>query len=90
VTVHYDPDSVINGAGAYSSDQALSGNLKFHTFYSLRTRDKIELLLARMPAGRPYRFGTKGFYVGLAVAYIIVLGAFLWQTAQAILEDEGS
>jgi hypothetical protein len=43
-----------------------------------------------MAAGRPYVLGTKGFYVGLAVAYIIVLGIFLWQTVLAILEDERS
>jgi hypothetical protein len=89
VTVHYDPNSSIEGASAYANGQAIQGNLKFSTSYSLRTRDKIGLLLARMAAGRPYLLGTKGFYVGLAVAYVIVLGVFLWQTAQVILEDEG-
>ena len=68
--------------------QAVGGNLKFRTFYSLRTRDKVDLLLARMAAGRPYLLGTKGFYVGLAIAYGIVLGIFLWYVAQTILEDE--
>ena len=88
VTAHYDPDSSLEGASATLNGQAVSGNLKFRTFYSLRTRDKVDLLLARMAEGRPYFLGTKGFYAGLAVAYVIVLGIFLWYIAQAILEDE--
>lgn len=90
VTAHYDPDSILSGATAYSNGQSIDGNLKFRTFYSLRTREKLWLLLDRMAEDRPYLFGTRGFYVGLAVTYVIVLGIFLWQIAQAILEDEGT
>lgn len=90
ITAHYAPDSVVDGAHAYLNGLPVSGNLKFRTFYTLRTRDKVELLLARMAEGRPYLFGSKGFYVGLTMAYIIVLGIFLWQISQAVLEDEGS
>ena len=88
VSAYYDPDSVLEGANATLSGQAVSGNLKFRTFYSLRTRDKVDLLLAKMAAGRPYLLGTKAFYAGLALAYVIVLGIFLWYVTQAILEDE--
>ena len=88
VTAHYNPDSFLQGANATLNGRAVSGNLKFRTFYSLRTRDKVDLLLVRMAAGRPYLLGTKGFYIGLAVAYVMVLGIFLWYVAQSILEDE--
>lgn len=87
VTAHYDPDSALDGASATLNGEAISGNLKFRTFYSLRTRDKADLLLEKMAAGRPYFLGSKGFYAGLSVAYLIVLGIFLWHVAQAILED---
>ena len=88
LTAQYAPDSVLKGASATLNGRAVGGNLKFHTYYSLRTRDKVELLLTRMAAGRPYILGTKAFYAGLAVAYVIVLGIFLWYIAQTILEDE--
>jgi hypothetical protein len=88
LTIHYDPDSILEGASATLNGQAVAGNLKFRTYYSLRTRDKLDILLARMAAGRPYMLGSKGFYVGLAVAYALVLGIFLWHVAQTILEDE--
>jgi len=92
ITVRYNPNAVLEGGSAYLDGQPVAGNLQFHTFYSLRTRDKIDLLLTRMTEGRPYLFGTKGFYIGLAVAYVLVLGAFLLQIARAVLEDleEGS
>jgi hypothetical protein len=78
----------LEGASATLNGQAVDGNLKFRTYYSLRTRDKVDVLLTRMAAGRPYLLGSKGFYAGLAVAYVIVLGIFLWYVAQTILEDE--
>lgn len=90
ITVRYGPDAMLDGARAYVNGQAVAGNLKFQTFYSLRTRDKVSLLLARMAEGRPYLFGTKGFYAGLAALYGLILGAFLWQLAQTILEEERS
>jgi hypothetical protein len=57
---------------------------------SLRTRDKADLLLARMAEGRPYLFGTKGLYAGLTAVYALILGAFLWQLGQTILQEERS
>jgi hypothetical protein len=90
LTAYYGPDAILRGASAYSNGQAVSGNLEFRTFYTMRTRDKVGLLLARMADGRPYLFGTEVFYIGLAVAYAVALGIFLWQIAQAILEDTGS
>lgn len=88
VTAHYDPDSALDGASATLNGEPVSGNLKFRTFYSLRTRDKLGLLLEKMAAGRPYFLGSKSFYAGLAGAYLIVLGIFVWYIAQSILEDE--
>ena len=89
VAVRYSADAFVDGASAYLDGQPVAGNLQFLTYYTLRTRDKVDLLLTRMAEGRPYFLGTKGFYVGLAVTYVLVLGAFLWQTAQAVVEEEG-
>jgi hypothetical protein len=88
VAVGYSADAFVDGASAYLDGQPVAGNLQFFTYYTLRTRDKVDLLLTRMAEGRPYFLGTKGFYVGLAIAYVLVLGLFLWQIAQAVLEEE--
>jgi hypothetical protein len=90
LAVRYSPDAVVDGGAAYVDGQPVAGNLQFQTHYSLRTRDKADLLLASMAEGRPYLFGTKGLYVGLAVIYVLVLGLFLWRVAQAVLQEEGS
>jgi len=88
--VLYGPESILEGASAYLNGQPLAGNLRFHSYYSLRTRDRIDLLLTRMAAGRPYFLGTKAFYVGLALFYGLLVAIFLIQVARAILgEAEG-
>jgi hypothetical protein len=38
-----------------------------------------------MAEGKPYLLGTKGFYVGIAIVYALVLAVFLMQVALAIL-----
>jgi hypothetical protein len=88
ITVRYDPASLLDGSSAFVDGQAVNGNLQFQTFYALTAGDKVDILLTRMSEGRPYLLGAKGFYLGLAVAYLLVLGIFLWQIAQAILEEE--
>jgi len=88
IAVHHSRGVLLPGANAYVDDQPVSGNLQFHTFYSLRTRDKVDALLTKMAAGRPYFFGSKGFYVGLAVLYALVLGLFLWQITAIIVREE--
>ncbi len=84
VRVVYGPASVLDGAGAYIDGQQVTGNLVFQTRYSLRTRDKIGLLLNRLTQGRPYILGTKGFYVGLAVVYTVLLLVLIWQVARRL------
>jgi hypothetical protein len=86
IAVGYSPDSVLEGACAYLNGVPLTGNLQFQTFYSLRTRDRIGLLLARMADGRPFVLGNKGLYLGLAMAYAVVFGVFLWLVVRAVLE----
>jgi hypothetical protein len=86
-TVRYGPESVLEGASAYLNGEPLPGNLRFHSYYSLRTRERIDLLLTRMAAGRPYFLGTKGFYAGLALVYGLVLAIFVVQVARAMLEE---
>lgn len=87
IAVRYSPYATLEEASAYLNGQPIAGDLQFHTFYSLRTRDRIDLLLTHMAEGRPYIFGTKGFYVGMAVAYGLVLGVFLLLIARVILEE---
>jgi hypothetical protein len=89
VAVRYGPAAFVDGANAYVDSQPVAGNLQFLTYYTLRTRDKVDLLLTRMAEGRPYFLGAKAFDLGLAVTYAVVLGIFLWRTAQAVLEEEG-
>ncbi len=87
ITLSYDPQNILDGASAYLNGQPIAGNLEFRTHYSLRTREKVDLLLTRLAEGRPYFLGTRGFYVVLAVAYCVVLGVFLLFVAQRILGD---
>ena len=88
ITIRYDPASLLHDASAYVDGQPVNGNLQFQTFYTLRTQDKINILLARMTEGRPYLLGDKGFYIGLTVVYVLLLGAFLGHIAKAIQEEE--
>jgi hypothetical protein len=84
----YGPASVLDGGSAYVNGQEVGGNLVFQTYYSLRTRDKIDLLLERMAQGRPYALGTKGFYVALAVLYILLLLLLIWQVGRRVASEE--
>jgi hypothetical protein len=88
VAIGYGSGAELDGAGAYVNGQPVPGNLQFQTFYSLRTRDKANLLLSRMAEGRPYIFGSKGFYVGLGLAYALALCAFLLCVARAVLREQ--
>lgn len=88
VTVRYDPASFLDGSTALVDGQPVDGNLQFETLYALRAGDKADLLLRRMTEGRPYLLADRWFYLGLAVVYVLLLVAFLWQTAQAIREQE--
>lgn len=88
IAARYSPDAVLDGASAYLNAQPSPGNLQFHTFYSLTTREKVDLLLTRMAQGRPYFLGTKGFYVGLALVYALVLSAFVLYVGKIILEEQ--
>lgn len=88
IAVRYNPDARLEGASAYLNGQPVVGDLQFLTYYTLRTRDKANLLLSRMAEGRPYLLGTEGFYIALAAAYVLALGAFLARAAQAILREQ--
>lgn len=88
VAVYFSPQDFLEGASAYLNEEPAMGNLKFRTGYSLRTREKIELLLSRMTESRPYLVGSRWFYIGLVVAYVLVLGAFLFLIAKIIVEEQ--
>ncbi len=84
IAIGYGPDAMLDGASAYVDHQPVSGDVQFQSFYSLRTRERLDLLLTRMAQGRPYMFGTKGFYVGLGVVYGLVLVVFLLYTVRTL------
>lgn len=84
----YGPESTLEGGSAYVNGQEVPGNLVFQTHYTLRTREKIDLLLERMAQGRPYFLGTKGFYLGLAVVYGLLLLLLIWRVAAKIASEE--
>lgn len=85
-SVRYSPTASLDRASAYLNGQPVAGNLTFHSFYTLRTRDRVDLLLSRMAKGRPYLMGSKAFYVILAAAYVLVLGAFLYKVGTSIVK----
>ncbi|RPI56221.1 MAG: hypothetical protein EHM56_04640 [Chloroflexi bacterium] len=84
----YGPASVLEGGSAYLNGQEAAGNLVFQTYYSLRTREKVDLLLERMAEGRPYLLGTKGFYVGLAILYGLLLLLLIWHVGKKVTSGE--
>lgn len=88
IAVGHSPGANLNGAQAHIDDQPAAGSLQFNTYYSLRTRDRIDLLLTRLTEGRSYFMGSKAFYAGLAMAYGLVLGAFLCLTTWVVLQEQ--
>jgi len=91
-SVRYSPNATLEKAGAYLDGEPVAGDLAFHTFYTLRTRDRVDLLLNRMAAGRPYLMGSRAFYLVLAVAYVLALGVFLHKVGSQVVKesDDGS
>jgi hypothetical protein len=83
-TVACSPVTAIEGARTYLNNQTLGGALQFQTYYSLRTRDKIDLVLTNLVKGRNHLLGSKGFYVGVGLVYACVLGLFVWQIAHTV------
>lgn len=89
VAARYSPTSALQGSGAMLDGQRLAGDLQFQAVFTLTTPQKVDLLLTRMAQGRPHLLGWKGFYVGVALAYALALGTFLWQVARSLVDDRG-
>jgi hypothetical protein len=83
-TVACSPVTDIEGSSTYLNDQPLRGTLQFQTYYSLRTRDKIDLVLTNLVEGRTHLLGSKGFYVGFGLVYACMLSLFVWQIAHTV------
>lgn len=88
ISIRYSPTADLDGASAYLDDRPAVGNLQFRTLYSLRTREKADLLLSQMAEGKPYFLGTKGFYVGLAIVYALIVSVFTLKIAGFILGEQ--
>ncbi len=90
--VRYSPAAVLEGASAYLDGRPLSGSLAFHTYYTLRTRDRLDLFLDRMAEGQPYLTGNNAFYLVLAAVYTLALIAFLYRVGDQVVResDKGS
>ena len=87
-TVGYSPSSGLMAARAYLNGQPLEGSLQFQTYYTLSTRQKVDLILARLAEGKPRCLGSRGFYIGAGLFYACVLGLFVWQVALAAAAGE--
>jgi hypothetical protein len=84
----HSPTAILDGATSYLNGRTVAGTLQFCTFFALKTRDRVDYLLTRLAGGRPYVLGSKGGYIGLVAAYILVLCLLLWQAAKAVLREE--
>jgi len=87
---YYSPGATTEGSSAYFNGQPVPGDLQFLTYYRLGAGQKVALLLDRLAQGRTGLLGTKGFYVGLGMAYATFLLLFLWRVAHAVLGQEAS
>jgi hypothetical protein len=85
--VRYSPSAMLERANAYLDGQPLSGSLTFHSYYNLRTHDRVDLLLSRMTEGRPYLMGSKAFYLVLAALYALGLGVFLYKVGDHAIRE---
>ncbi len=88
VQAAYGPGSELEGGSAFLNGRAVPGNLTFQTYYSLRTREKADLLLERMAQGRPSLLSFKGFYVVLAAIYGLLLLLLLWSVAGRLASED--
>jgi hypothetical protein len=90
--VSYSPAAGLEGANAYLDGRPLPGSLTFHTYYNLRTRDRLGLFLSRMAEGPPHLTGSKAFYLVLAAAYTLALVACLYRVGDQVAteSDRGS
>jgi hypothetical protein len=80
----WDPGGALEGSSVYRDGQPLPGALRFQTFYSLTTWDKVDLMLSRMAEGRPYVLGRKGLYAGMFVVWAVVLVLIVVQMAEQL------
>ena len=88
VTVRYSPGSALLDASAYLDGKRIGGNLQFQTYYTLNTRQKVDLILTRLAEGKPRGLDTKSFYIGSGLVYAGVLGLFVWQIVIAALGEK--
>jgi hypothetical protein len=82
------PENMLPDASATLDRMPVTGTLWFQSYYSLRTREKIDLLLSRMAEGRPYLLGAKAFYAGVAAVYVIVLGSLIASIVGSIFKEQ--
>ncbi len=88
VTVRYSPGSAVPDASAYFDGKRIGGNLQFQTYYTLNTRQKVDLILTRLAEGKPRGLDSRCFYVGSGLVYAGVLGLFVWRIVMAALGRE--
>jgi hypothetical protein len=68
------PDGV-----AYVRDEALPGDMAFKTYYKVLLQERFDFLLARLTANKPSLWGSRYFYVGLGLIYLVLSIACLAQ-----------
>lgn len=76
------------GGQAFVSGQPVPGDMAFRVNYAISWQQKIELVLEGLTANKPSIWGSRCFYILLAVLYVILLGALLWQISGAVFSEE--
>ncbi len=74
---------------AFINGQPAPGDVAFRAHYRTTGQQKADLILKGLTANKPSVFGDPNYYIILAVAYVLLLGALLWQISAAVFSDEG-
>ena len=88
ITLAYSPSSGLEAADAEVDGERIQGDLQFQTYYSLSTRQKMELVFAKVAGSQSQPLNKRGPYaaVGLVSAGVLVL--FVRQIAHAATAGE--
>jgi hypothetical protein len=77
------------GGEAYLGSTPAKADAAFRTYYSgVTLPQKAERLLERLAENKPFLWGNKYFYVFLAIVYLALVTALVWQLSHLVLDQE--
>jgi hypothetical protein len=77
------------GGKAYFGSTPARADATFRTYYSgVTLPQKAERLLERLAENKPFLWGNKYFYVFLAIVYLVLVTALVWQLSHLVLGQE--